>query len=140
MEYIPKILIVDDDIDHRTIIRKILEAKKYIIYEASNAYSALNKIEENMPDLVLLDIMMLGPDGLDVLQRIREKNPSYSNMRVVMVSSMPETSAKEWYRKKMGGKFVQDYDAFLEKPIDDIELLTTIERLLKPIIISKRQV
>lgn len=67
-----KILIVDDEPDFLEVMKVRLEANNYEVATASNGDDALDAIKRNKPDAVLLDILMPGMDGLEVLKRIRK--------------------------------------------------------------------
>lgn len=67
-----KILVVDDEPDFLEVITTRLEAYDYDVTTASNGDEALDKIKNNKPDVILLDILMPGSDGLDVLKKIRK--------------------------------------------------------------------
>lgn len=75
-----KILIVDDEPDFLAVMRTRLEANDYEVTTAANGEDALKHIKNDRPDAVLLDILMPGIDGLEVLKRIRkmdERLPVY---------------------------------------------------------------
>jgi DNA-binding NtrC family response regulator len=106
-----KILIVDDDPD---IVESLQDRLEYYGYDVSVAYNgeeALKKIDDNPPDLVLLDIRMPGIDGMEVLQRITQK---YPGMLVVMLTAHGTIDVAVEAMKKGA------YD-FLEKPTEDIQ-------------------
>ncbi len=67
-----RILVVDDDVAVRRLIRANLEARGYEISQAVNGTEALEVLESNVPDLLILDIKMPGLDGVEVCRRIRE--------------------------------------------------------------------
>lgn len=69
-----KILIVDDEVDFLNIIKMRLEKNKYDVITAVNGREALEKLENDSPDAVLLDILMPKLDGLQTLKKIRKKN------------------------------------------------------------------
>ena len=65
------ILIVDDEPTARTLLRLILVRAEYTVVEAADGYEALKKLEETAVDLVLLDVMMPGMDGIEVCEKMR---------------------------------------------------------------------
>lgn len=67
-----KILIVDDEIDFLEIMRARLEANDYDVVTAQNGKEAIGKVRKEKPHAVLLDILMPGMDGLEVLKKIRK--------------------------------------------------------------------
>jgi len=71
-----KILIVDDEPDFLEVMRARLEASDYEVTTAANGEEALNYVKNDKPDAVLLDVLMPGIDGLEVLRKIRKMNDS----------------------------------------------------------------
>lgn len=69
-----KILVVDDELDFLELLRIRLEANKYDVVTAASGHEALVKVKTEKPEAVLLDILMPGMDGLDVLRRIRKED------------------------------------------------------------------
>lgn len=69
-----KILVVDDEIDFLEMIRLRLQSNNYDVVTAMNGKEALEKVKDEKPDAVLLDILMPGADGIDTLKKIREHN------------------------------------------------------------------
>lgn len=74
MEKEIKILVVDDEKSILDFLKEVVESQGYSFLSAQSGEEAMNKIKEEMPDLVILDIVMPGLDGLEVLQLIREGN------------------------------------------------------------------
>lgn len=81
------ILIVDDERDIRAFLREVLEGKGYLCLEASDAEQALGYLETNPVDIVLLDIIMLGKSGFDLLLESRAR---YPDMAVIMASGISD--------------------------------------------------
>jgi CheY-like chemotaxis protein len=117
------ILVVDDNLDNVEILRALLESRGYTVASASDGRSALAKIEEVQPDLVLLDVMMPGMDGWQVCRTIKN-HPVFCNTRVVMVT------AKGDYEDKFEGMRA-GADDYVVKPIDMQELTEKVERNLE---------
>lgn len=69
-----KILVVDDEIDFLEMIRLRLQSNDYDVVTAMNGKEAIEKVKDEKPDAVLLDILMPGADGIDTLKKIREHN------------------------------------------------------------------
>ena len=82
------ILVVDDDHALRTVVARKMEAEGYDCVTAANGREALEKIAEQSFDLVLLDMKMPGPSGMDVLPRIIA---NYPDTGVVMVTAVADT-------------------------------------------------
>ena len=91
-----KILIADDEPELREAVMDYLKDEGFKTYQASNGTECLKMIEEDPPNLVLLDIRMPGMDGLEVLRRINEKFP---NIVVIVISGTHDIQvAKEAIR------------------------------------------
>lgn len=80
------ILIVDDIADNRQLLRFDLEDDQHKVIEAADGYACLEQVETNSPDLILLDMMMPGLSGMEVLERLKAA-PSSQNIPVIMVSA-----------------------------------------------------
>jgi len=79
----PQILITDDEKSIRNILRDILEYESYKVEEAENGTEAIKTVSEKEIDLVILDIKMKGMDGIETLEKIKEKKP---DLPVIMIS------------------------------------------------------
>src|SRR5271165_2803861 len=82
------ILIVDDEPGMRRYLQTVLELDSYRVSTAADGDEALVKVQRDQPDVVLLDMVMPGPDGLETLKRIRESRPT---TKVVMLSCVRDT-------------------------------------------------
>jgi two-component system, chemotaxis family, chemotaxis protein CheY len=115
-----KVLVVDDSALTRRSLRQILEAEGYEVAEAENGLDALERYFLDKPDVVLLDLVMRGMYGLDVLQKIRELDPL---ARIVVVSADIQTSSQDMVREAGAA-------AFINKPFDRTEILGALDTAL----------
>jgi two-component system nitrogen regulation response regulator NtrX len=125
-----RVLIVDDEASIRSSLEDLLSYEKYTTYTAEDGQSALDFIDGERIDLVLLDIKMPGMDGLEVLQRIRQAQPF---LPVVIISGHG-TVATAVEATKLGA-----FD-FIEKPIDLERLLLTIRNGIRQGELAKQNV
>ncbi|HEX7241737.1 MAG TPA: response regulator [Longimicrobiaceae bacterium] len=116
------ILVVDDNRDNVEILRAFLESRGYVVAEASDGRSALAKMEQVRPALVLLDVMMPGMDGWQVCRTIKS-HPDFGATRVVMVT------AKGGFEDKFEG-LRSGADDYVVKPVDLKELAEKVQRNL----------
>ena len=114
------ILVVDDSGLARRRVRSILEPAGYEVVEAEDGMSPLERYFVAKPDLVLLDLVMKGMYGLDVLTKLREMDPS---ARVIVVSADVQTSSHEMVEQAGAA-------GFLMKPIDSDEVLAIVQSTL----------
>ncbi|MBR3107453.1 MAG: response regulator transcription factor [Clostridia bacterium] len=123
-------LVVDDDKNTRRLIQAVLETEGYQVTTAINGEDALEKLEREHIDLVVLDIMMPGMDGYELTKTLRE---GQSELPILMVSAkqMPED-------RRQG--FLVGTDDYITKPIDVEEMLLRIKALLRRArIVSERK-
>ena len=118
-----KILIVDDEEKNIKLIKGILAAERYQVYEALNGEEALKQVADNHPDLILLDIMMPGMDGFEVCKRLKQ-DESTRMIPIVMVTALNEKE-HSIRAMKVGA------DDFLTKPVDHTELQVRVKSLLR---------
>jgi CheY-like chemotaxis protein len=116
------ILVVDDNRDNVEIVRAFLDSLGYHVICALDGKSALAKLEEAQPALVLLDVMMPGMDGWQVCRTIKN-HPEHGKIKVVMVT------AKGGFEDKVEG-MRSGADDYIVKPIDLKELAEKVKRNL----------
>lgn len=114
------IMIVDDEEDTVDLLKLIVESEGYKTITAYNGSEALEKMSQE-PDLILLDIMMPGMDGWEVLRRIKEEY----NTPVAMLT------AKSQNIDRMIGLHLLKADDYITKPFGKKQILEKIEKLLK---------
>ena len=82
-----RILVVDDEIVVCDLLKDFLTLKGYEVYTASDGYAALNIVKKVCPHLILLDIVMPGISGVEVLKEIKKLNPKTG---VIMITAVPD--------------------------------------------------
>jgi len=117
------LLIVDDEPHVRKLLKILLENQGYQTLAASSGEEALVMVEEQPPDLILLDIMMPGMDGFDVARQLKT-NKATSNIPIIMLSALGEHSAR------ICGLEAGAED-FLSKPVESAELWLRVRNLLR---------
>ena len=119
-----RILIVDDDRHNRLLLEVMLAPDGYSIVSAPTGEEALVMVAQQPPDLILLDVMMPGMDGYQVVARIKS-NPSTKHIPVIMLSALDDRNSR------MHGLSAGAED-FLTKPVNRVELCTRVRALLRP--------
>ena len=87
----PKILIVDDDENNRMVLSDALDGEHYTLLEAVNGNHALKVVEKESPDLILLDVLMAGMDGITTLRKLKEQDQT-RHIPVIMVTVLNQDS------------------------------------------------
>ena len=128
MESKAKIMVVEDDIDEVKLVKMIFEPEGYEVVTAMNGNEAKEKIKEEKPDLIVLDVMMPEMDGFAFCSWIRS-NEEFKDLPVVLLTGVAERIRDTKY--PLDGVLRADADDYLEKPIKPEVLLDTVARLLK---------
>ena len=116
-----KLLLVDDSGLARRSMRAILEDDGFDVVEAEDGMVALEKYFVEKPDLVMLDLVMKGMYGLDVLAKLRELDPA---ARVIVVSADVQSSSQEMVQ-------AAGASGFINKPIDRAHLIQAVRSVLE---------
>ncbi len=121
MKHKSTILIVDDQLSAREVLRGLLTGQDYYLAFASNGREALAKAAELRPDLILLDVMMPDMDGFEVCRRLRAHRP-LAEVPVIMVTALDDHDS-----------LVQGIEAgaddFISKPFDQVELQARVRTI-----------
>jgi diguanylate cyclase (GGDEF)-like protein len=117
------ILIVDDQIQNRTLLETLLRPEGYRTLSAASGEEALAAIARHAPDLILLDVMMPGMDGYQVAGKLKS-NPATSDIPIIMVTAKGDRS------DRLAGLNAGAED-FLIKPVDRAELWLRVRNLLR---------
>lgn len=123
MEQKPSILVVEDDFGARTVVKTILMGKGYRITECANGNEALEALMSSTFDLIVLDLMMPGMSGYDVMVHLKQR-PATQNIPVIMLTAKSESEdVLAGYR---------DYacDYYITKPFTSAQLLQGVELVL----------
>jgi two-component system chemotaxis response regulator CheY len=115
------VLLVDDSGLARRSTRRLLEEAGYQVVEAEDGLSALERFAVDKPDIVLLDLVMKGMYGLDVLEKLREIDPA---AKVIVVSADVQTSSRDMV-KAAGAS------GFINKPAAPGQVVAMIEQVMK---------
>jgi len=113
-----KILVVDDDPTSLRLLELILGKEGYQVISASNGLEGLRKARRESPDLLILDVMLPGFDGLEVCHRLRSE-PDMAKLPILMLSAKQQKSDQD-AASKVGA------NAFLPKPVDRTALLSKV--------------
>ena len=116
-----KILIVDDEYQIRNILKHLLKDEGYTVRTADNGYKAIQLVSEFRPDLILMDQKMPGLNGIETMERIKEKYPD--QVIIILTAHGAVSFAVDAIKKGA-------YD-YLEKPFDNDKLLILIHRAIE---------
>jgi DNA-binding response OmpR family regulator len=119
-----KILIIDDEVKLGVMISRILERKGYQTFMVHDGLEGLELLKQLRVDLVLLDVMMPGMNGIEVCHQIRN-TPSFAAIPVLIMTAYQPINAYKKYLEAGA-------DLVLYKPFEVDELLQKIGRLLEP--------
>jgi len=114
------ILVVDDEDTIREVIRRYLERDGFAVREAADGYAALEAIQDGPPDLIVLDLMLPGVDGLSITQQIRERH----RIPIIMLTAKGETS------DRIRGLDL-GADDYMAKPFSPQELVSRVKAVLR---------
>lgn len=118
-----RILVVDDEADVVLIIKTTLQAEGYEVASATSGKDALEEAFETRPDLIVLDVMMPGMTGFDVLRELKA-NEKTATVPVVMLTGVSD-------KKKIQEALESGIDYYVVKPFDFDDLLSKIKQALE---------
>lgn len=117
------ILVVDDEPDNFDVIETLLSAQDYQLHYAASGASAIASLDTFEPDLILLDVMMPGMDGIEVCQRIKAM-PQWESVPIIVVTAL--TTKKDLAQCLTAGA-----DDFISKPVNSLELTARVRSMLR---------
>ena len=115
---IRKILVVDDSKTELVFLTDLLQKNGFAVKTAENADDAMRRLEEEHPDLILMDVVMPGQNGFQ-LTRIITRDPQYADVPIIMCTSKGQETDKVWGMR-------QGARAYVTKPVDAEELVSKI--------------
>ena len=130
MERRSKILVVDDDPDVIEAITTVLEGMDdYEVRTARDGLQCMQAVKEDLPDLLILDLLMPRMDGWGVIRELRSE-PRYANLPIMILTTVVEDASRRRYELETG--MAMDVQEYIQKPAKPEDLLRRIEKHLKP--------
>ena len=118
-----KILVVDDNVQNLELVVAYLDGQEYEILTAADGVETLETIKDNLPDLILLDVMMPRMSGFECCRKLKS-DPETRDIPIIMVTALNEMGDIE--RGVECGT-----DDFITKPVNRLELVTRVHSLLR---------
>jgi two-component system alkaline phosphatase synthesis response regulator PhoP len=118
------ILVVDDDPDLVEAIGMKLESKNYRVAKAYDGIEAWDKIQEERPDLIILDVMMPRKDGYKLCDELKN-NPEYQDITIVLLTAVGSAVTSTRYTHQEGMSTLAD--DYIPKPIDLDKLMSVVD-------------
>jgi two-component system phosphate regulon response regulator PhoB len=127
-----KVLVVDDDVDIRKVVSKLVEKSGYITIEAKNGVEGMGKVREDKPDLIILDILMPKESGIRMYRELKTEE-ALKDIPVIVLSAIPK---KSFFRSQkvldeFAGESVPEPEAYIEKPEEPQELIALMKKILE---------
>ena len=124
-----RIMIIDDDPDFVEVTKVLFETRQYEVSTALDPEEGYAKLEQEMPDALILDVMMgKGADGFIVARKIR-KDSRFDKMPILMMTSMREQTGFDFPGERIHSKFLP-VDEYIEKGVEPQVLLDKVEHQL----------
>lgn len=128
MERQPYVLLVDDDPDILVGLVAVLESQPYRLGTARDGEQCLEMVAGEIPDLLILDLLMPRLDGFAVIRKLRS-DPQYATLSIIVLTTVVEDASRRRYQLETGLEMdVQDY---VEKPVAPAELLRCVASILE---------
>jgi len=129
--YNKKVLIVEDEVDHATLLGHIASNQGYNVSFAYDGKQAMNNVEVSRPDLITLDLSMPRESGLLFYRKLR-RNEKYSQIPVIIISGIPQQKpeARTAVKSLLEPEAVRPPDAYLDKPINKNKLVGLLGKYL----------
>jgi DNA-binding response OmpR family regulator len=125
----PIILVVDDEPTIREVVRKYLERERFTVHEAADGHQAIAYLRDHTPDLIILDIMLPGVDGIAITRQLRDP-ASYAPLSVDGSIPIIMLTAKSEEMHRING-FAVGADDYVTKPFSPQELVARVKAVLR---------
>jgi two-component system alkaline phosphatase synthesis response regulator PhoP len=122
------ILIVDDDPDILENIITILETRPYRLATARDGKKCVDMVAQEIPDLLILDLLMPRMDGWGVIREMRSE-PRFARVPIMVLTTVVEDASRRRYELETG--MAMDVQDYVQKPVKPVDLLERVDRLLK---------
>ena len=131
MKKMMQVLIVDDEPDAIEFVKAVLDELDNINFiSAENGKEGLKSANTNLPDLVILDVLMPGIDGFSVFNELR-KNERTKNIPIIMLTGVADKSGIKFIKEDMKEYFGEAPVEYLEKPLDPDKLLKVVSDIFE---------
>lgn len=124
-----KILLVDDDLDFLEMHRAVLHNHDYEVLTAMSGQEGLERVRAEMPDLIILDLMMEKHDAGFSFSKTLKTDPLFKKIPILMVTSVAEATGYRFSLEEDG--YWMKTDDFLDKPVPPAVLLDRVGKLLE---------
>ena len=118
---IQKVLIVDDSKTELMFLSDLLMRHGMVVRTAQNAEEALQRLQDERPDLILMDVVMPGQNGFQLTRSI-SRNPDYADIPIIMCTSKSQETDRVWGMR-------QGARGYITKPVDPVELQAKMDAL-----------
>ena len=126
-----KVLVVDDDVDIRKVVSKLVEKSGYEAIEAKDGVEGMGKVREHKPDLIILDMLMPKESGVRMYHELKTEE-SLRDIPVIVLSAIPKKSFLKSQKvlDEFAGQSVPEPEAYIEKPEEPEELIALMKKIL----------
>ncbi len=121
------ILIADDDPDVRESLRLMLAETSHELVFATNGEEVIKKINERIPDLLVLDLLMPKMDGFEVIKQLKN-NPQFSKIPILVLTAVGKKVSERRYELETGVSM--DIDDYVEKPVNPKDFIYRVQKIL----------
>ena len=126
-----KVLLVDDEVDVRKFVSKLVERAGYEVIEAKNGMEGMGRVREDKPGLIILDVLMPKQSGIRMYRELKT-DESLKDIPVIMLSAI---APKSFFRSQevlaeFAGQPIPEPEAYIEKPEEPEELIELMKKIL----------